>query len=429
MTPANEDNRATQPVMGTVLVSYALGELDAEEQAALEKKLQQTPALREELNNIREHLEMHQDLRKVAPRRGSFERLHARMNREGSFEGAVPGAHCMARRSFVASLVFGIIAVVLLAIFTAPRVTMDQPDVIGVIARRNPAVVSGGDRGMVDRQELRLNQRYDLTDGYDASLWLPTGQAGSSSLDIARDAIFTFSDARHLNLETGTIRGLEVSPGGVTDGPFIVLTAHGQVQVEEGRLAVAVTRDGAQTQVSVIEGTARVVGLNSETAFQVTAGYCTSIERGKLPQTPRPMLELSISTRTGSEYELDAVLRNTGFVPVKITRAMSSKPVYVLHASYTAEFDPGSTPENTTLAPVRVNPMPETGETGSDHRGEAVIEPGKYYRFTFEISSVFIATPPVEFWLRLEYRGDLYAPAGQAKVKIHSRDLRVDRRK
>jgi anti-sigma factor RsiW len=118
-----DGERTTSPVIGSVLVSFALGELDAEEQSALEKKLEQNPALREELEEIKRHLTLHEEVRKIAPRRGSFERLHARMKREGAFDGAVPGAHCMLRRSFTAAMVFGLVAVVLLAVFAGGRLT------------------------------------------------------------------------------------------------------------------------------------------------------------------------------------------------------------------------------------------------------------------------------------------------------------------
>jgi hypothetical protein len=40
-----------------------------------------------------------------------------------------------------------------------------------------------------------------------------------------------------------------------------------------------------------------------------------------------------------------------------------------------------------------------------------------------------ISTPPVEHWLRLEYRGDLYGPPGQARVRIESHNLKLDLRK
>lgn len=428
--------KPTQQVLGSVLVSYALGELDAEEQSALEKRLEQTPALREELEEIRQHMKLHQEVRKVAPRRGSFERLRARMKREGSFDGAVPGAHCMARRSFMASAIFGVIAVVLLAVFTGHPGTLARPDVIGQIVYHNPSLALGQRRAEIDRAPLLLYNAdvkpvtgdYNTGD-YDAFLWLPTGQANTySSLEVTANSEFRFLGVRTIELVRGSIRRLDVRPGGIADGSFKVQTPHGSIQVDDGGLAVTVSRDGAQTQISVAEGSARVYGQDSDRAFQVTAGFCTSIERAKLPSPARPMLEMLLSPRPGSDYELEATLVNTGFVPVKIARAYSRVPVYLLHVSYTADFEPGSVPENTTLPPVQVSPKPEQGESPADHRGDTWLEPGKYYRFNFDISPALINAPRVEFWLRLEYRGDLYAPPGQAKAKIHSRNLHVDLR-
>lgn len=424
----DDDAKPTQTMMGAVLVSYALGELDAEEQSALEKKLDQTPSLKTELEEVRQHLKLHQEVRKVAPRRGSFERLRARMKREGSFDGAVPGPHCMLRRSFMVAFVFGVVAVVLLAIFTSHAPTLARPDVIGQIVYHNPTLALGQRRAEVERTELLLRHEYK-PGAYDAFLWLPTGQANTySSLEIAQNSEFTFSGPRKMELKQGSIRRLEVRPGGIGDGPFVVTTPHGQVQVDDGGLTVTVTRDSAQTQVSVAEGSARVYGLDSDRPFQVTAGNCTSIERGKLPNPARPMLEMLLAPRPGSEFELEATLVNTGFVPVKIARAYSRVPVYLLHVSYSAEYEPGVQPENTTLPPVQVTPKPEQGDSAADHRGDTWLEPGKFYRFVFDVSPVLINAPPVEFWLRLEYRGDLYAPPGQARARIHSRNLRMDMR-
>lgn len=356
----DEELRPTQPVIGAVLVSYALGELDAEEQSALQKKLDATPALRDELEEIRQHLRLHQQVRKVAPRRGSFERLRARMKREGSFDGAVPGAHCMARRSFVAACVVGVIAVVLLVLFTGVPAVQSRPDQIGQIVYHNPSLTLGQKREVVASDELVLYngnvnppQGDYNTGSYDAFLWLPTGQANTySSIEVSQNTAFRFSAVRVMELSGGEIRRLDVLPGGITDGPFVVRTPHGRIEVEEGALAVSVTRDRARTQVSVSSGSARVYGLESERAFLVTSGYCTAIERAKLPDPPRPMLELLLSPRTGSEFELEATLVNAGFVPVKVARAYSRVPVYLLHVSYTSEFDPGVPPENTTLPQI-----------------------------------------------------------------------------
>ena len=96
-----DDERATQPLMGVQLLSYTLGELDRDAQGALEKKIEANPELKSELEEIRTHLKIHQQVRKVAPRRGSFDRLRDRMKKEGAFSGAVPGVHCMLRRAFM----------------------------------------------------------------------------------------------------------------------------------------------------------------------------------------------------------------------------------------------------------------------------------------------------------------------------------------
>src|SRR5687768_5307533 len=96
-----DDEKLTQPLGGVQLLSYSLGELDSDAQKALEARIEADPALKDELAEIREHMRLHQVVRKVAPRRGSFERLRSRMKTEGAFQGAIPGAHAMLRRSFM----------------------------------------------------------------------------------------------------------------------------------------------------------------------------------------------------------------------------------------------------------------------------------------------------------------------------------------
>ena len=437
-----EDDRITSPVIGSVLVSYALGELDAEEQSALEKRLEQTPALLEELAEIRLHLRLHEEVRKVAPRRGSFERLHARMKREGAFAGAVPGAHCMLRRSFVAAMVFGLIAVVLLAVFTRHRGAIAPPEQIGQIDYHNPSRAYGERRAVEaseylllldDRDALNVRGQYN-TGERDAFIWLTGGQPRQySSLELSQKTEFRFTAPRRMELDAGTIRRLDARPATIAEGPFVIVTPHAVVQVDEGRLAVSVTPDQVQTQVSVIEGSARVQGRSSDNIiFQVTAGNCTSVERNKLPAQPRPMLELLLTEHPHNKYELQASLRNVGFVPVKVTRAGSSKPLYMLHISYPSAYDPGDGPVNTTVPPQAVTPKPEPGEAPDAHHGDIWLAPGgagQRYQFTFDVSPFLVAAAAPRYWLRLEYRADMYAPPGEARVKVDSPNVLIVEKK
>lgn len=428
-----DDEKLTQPLGGVQLLSYTLGELDAEAQQTIESKIAADPALKQELEEIRAHLKLHQDVRKVAPRRGSFERLQARMKKEGALLGAVPGVHCMLRRAFLLALLVGIAAVATLIAIGRTGGSLAAPDVIGQIVYHNPSLTVGQRRAEVARRELQLKteaEAPDDTGAYDAWVWLPTGVSNTySTIELAQNTQFKFTKTRRVVLSAGFMRRLEVQPGGMGEGPFVVVTPHCQVQVDQGSLSINVTRDGVETQISVGTGSARVYGLDSDRSFPVPAGYCTSVERGKLPNPARPLLKLLLNRVTGSNSLIEATLLNDGFVPVKVRRAIDTEnvfaqPIYLLHHSHVSEYAPEGTPENVTRPPEPVTPA----DRPHDHTGDVWLEPGQYYRFEFDISPMLITAPRVEHWLRLEYRGDLYGPPGQARVKIESANLKLDLR-
>jgi hypothetical protein len=426
-----DDERVTQPLAGVQLLSYTLGELDSEAQAEVERRLAADPALKTELEDVRRHLKLHQDVRKVAPRRGSFDRLSDRLKKEGAFAGAIPGVHRMLRRSFILAALVGVIAISILLMLGKGATTLDAPDVIGQIVYHNPSLTVGQRRAEVERRELLLN-RDESTGAYDAFIWLPTGVSNTySTLELAQNTEFKFEEPRRLVLARGFIRRLEIQPGGMGEGPFVVVTPHCTVQIESGSLSINLTRDGSETQVSVAEGGARVFGLDSDRGFPVPAGYCSSVERGKLPDPARPLLKLVLTHTAAAGSQITATLINDGYVPVKIRRAISGEgafmqPVYMLHVSHASDYSPDNPmPENVTMAPWYVTPEPDVA---MDHSGEMLLEPGAYYRFTFDISTLMMQAEPVVHWLRLEYRGDLYGPPGQARVRIESANLKLDLR-
>jgi anti-sigma-K factor RskA len=425
-----DDDRATQPLQGTQLLSYALGELDAEAQSAVKQRLDKEPGLQAELAAIHAHLKLHRDIRKVAPRRGSFERLQQRMRSENVADGAIPGVHCLLRRSFVVALVFGVIAVGLMVAFSTPQRGLATPDVIGQIVYTNPALESTFRRDEVERSELVLMRDYS-TGAYDAYLWLPTGVANTySSLETAQNTDFVFTAARRVSVSRGELRRVQIQPGGLGEGPFIIQTPHATVQADEANYSVGIARDGSETRISVLTGSVRVFGADSDRAFVVGAGQCMLVERGRLPNPAMPMLELRLARRAGADTVIEATMVNRGFVPIKIRRPIDRErafqdAIYVLHVAHASEFTPGLLPENTTLPPMPVTP---DSDPTQDHSGELWLEPDSTYSFTFDISTLLVSTPPVEHWLRLEYRGDLYGPPGYARVRVQSEYLKLDRR-
>lgn len=426
-----DDNIATQPMFGTQLVSYVLGELDADSQIAVEERVKREPALREELEDIRAHMRLHQRIPKVAPRRGSFNRLNARMKRDGAFSGAIPGAHAMLRRSFGIAVVVGITAIVLLLVFSNEGRNIAAPDVIGQIVYMPATGTAAGRRVEVSRSELVLNREPPYNTGeYEAFIWLPTGITGSSStIEAAPGTEFRFTQHRRVELNRGTLRHADIQLGGVGEGAFVIATPHCEVHVQEGSLTVVVTPDGALTQVTAARGSARVFGLDSDRGVPVNAGYFTTAGRDRPPDQARPVLRLTISQVTGQDNVLEARMINDGFTDARVRRAIDSarvfaQPMYMLHVSYVSSYEPGGTPENVTLRPFAVTPLADA----LDHSGETWLEPGGVYSFRFSIGAQLSGSPNVPHWLRLEYNGDLYGPAGEARIRVQSTDLKIEPR-
>jgi hypothetical protein len=425
-----ENDKATQPMFGTQLVSYALGELDADSQIAVEERVKREPALREELEDIRAHMRLHQRIPKVAPRRGSFNRLNARMKRDGAFSGAIPGAHCMLRRSFGIAVVTGIAAIVLLLVFSNTGRDIAAPDVIGQIVYMPASGTAATRRVEVSRSELVLNRDPPYNTGeYEAFIWLPTGISGSSStIEASPNTEFRFTQHRRVELLRGTLEHADIQLGGVGEGAFVVATPHCEVHVQEGGLTVVVTPDGAQTQVSVARGSARVFGLDSDSSVPVNAGYFTTTRRDRPPDQAKPVLRLTISV-VGQDNVLEARMYNDGFTNARIRRAIDSarvfaQPMYMLHVSYVADHEPGTTPENVTLRPFAVTPLADA----LDHSGETWLSPTESYNFRFSIAAQLSGAARVPHWLRLEYNGDLYGPAGEARIRVQSTDLKIEPR-
>ncbi len=425
-----DDEKVTQTVPGLQLVSYVLGELDADSQVAIDRRAEADPALKEELEEIRSHMRLHQQVRGVAPRRGSFERLCSRLKKDGAFDGAIPGVHAMLRRSFVIAMLVGVVAVVLLIVFSREGDGLATPEVIGQIVYTSPTLTVGERRSEVERTELLLNKEYD-TGAYDAFVWLPTGVNNTfSTLEAQPNSGFKFTQSRRVEFTRGELRRLDIQPGGVGEGSFEVKTPHCTVQVDQGSLTISITRDGSETQISVGRGSVRVYGLDSERSIPVTAGYCTSVERGKLPDPARPVLKLLLGRAAGSEFLIEVTMVNAGYTPFKVRRAIDGErafpePIYLLHVSHASEYQPDTTPENVSLPPWPPTPEPDPG---NDHTGETWLEPGATYRFRFDVSPLLVVTPRVEHWLRLEYRGDLYGAQGEARVRIQSENLKLDLR-
>lgn len=419
-----DDDRQTrnQTPAGPQLVAFVLGELEPEEQQRLENQLRENSALADELDDIRAHLKLHQDVRKVAPRRGSFERLQRRMKHDGALDGAIPGVHCMLRRAFVISFIAGIAFVVLLAVFAgkARPPALIQVDVIGQIIYRTPALDFASERGdEVDSGDL-VKGVVKNTGSYDATLWVPTGMSNSySTIECAAHTEFKFENARELVLVRGALRHAEIEPGGLGDREFSIKTPHCTINVDSASLSVIVM--DAETQVTVASGTATVRGRDVRAV--VGPGHCTSVARDAEPLPPKPVLELTMYQVSGPQPLIEVTLRNVGYVPARIKRAMTAQPIYLMTISRTPDYSE-RLPEGDVSPPVKVIPKRDPAVPLSEHQGEVWLKPSDAYTFTVDVTPM-LPLRGVDYWLVLKYQGGLYGPPGFAKIEVGSSALKI----
>ncbi|MHC4840293.1 MAG: hypothetical protein ACYTDT_04930 [Planctomycetota bacterium] len=421
-----DDDAVSKPLLGSQIVSYVLGELDETAIAEMDKRFESDPRLKEELEQVRSHVGLHQTVRQVAPRRGSFERLRKKMKDDGSFSTAVPGCHCMLRRSFFLAMLFGAIAVSLLLIFSDSNRTTVQTDVIGEIVFYNSGGTVNQRRDVEKRDQLKLNHLYD-TGLQQAYLWLPTGISNTySDVEVAQDSKFKFLDTRHIELQRGFLRKLDINPGGISEDDFEIITPHARIRGNKCRLAIRLSPDGGQTDVAVAEGAVRVYPLNSDQSVSLTNGWRTTVRADKSPDEPQKVLQLILKPVLGEPYQFEAKLVNVGMFRFRVRKAIDltstfRDSIYIAYIAHASDFDPDSgLPENVALEPHPVTPM----GAADLHVGEKWLDPGSSYNFRFDLSSVLLSSSAVEHWMRLEYRGDLYGPPGESRIKVESPNLK-----
>lgn len=421
----SSEERATTPLASSQLVSYVMGELEPDQQQSLENQLKENPSLQSELEEIRNHLSLHQRVRKVAPRRGSFDRLIRHMKNEGTLAGAVPGVHCMLRRAFMFAGVAGFVFIVLIAIFGQREgaVTLPRDQVIGQIIFYEPAADSISGMGReVDQGEAVIGATRNFS-SHDASIWIPTGVSRSYSIiECAQGTVLKFNNSREVVLSKGFMRRLSIAPGALGEGAFTVKTPHGRVEVSNARLSIRVTE--ADTQVCVGEGSARVIG--GDVPQIVPSGHFSVISRDAEATPPQPELQMMLLPYADPKQNAPSIevsLRNMGYVPARIKRVYSGDPVFVLQISRDRDYtEPGSTPE--TYSPVEVSLVGNYLE----HRGEAWLKPKEEYKFRIDISQELFGRPNAIYWVTVVYKGGLYGPQGAAMVDVTSKPLQVDMR-
>ncbi|CAG0928687.1 hypothetical protein PLCT1_00815 [Planctomycetaceae bacterium] len=420
-----EEERATTPLAASQLVSYVMGELEPDQQQKLEAQIKESPALAAELEEIRGHLSIHQQVRKVAPRRGSFDRLIRHMKHEGALAGAVPGVHCMLRRAFIFAAVAGLIFIALMAIFSdeqsAPLLPTDK--VIGQIIYYEPAPDSISSHGRELDQGEALAGATKNFNSYDVSIWIPTGISRSYSIiECSQGTVMSFESSREVTLRKGFMRQLNIAPGALGEGAFTVKTPHGRVEISGARLSIKVSE--ADTQVTVGEGSARVIG--GDVPQIVPAGHFSVISRDAEAQPPQPVLQISLLLYNDPKVSapiIEVTLRNVGYVPARIKRVNSGDPVFIHQISRDRDYaDPGSLPE--TYDPVPVSLIGNYLE----HRGETWLKPKEDYKFRIDISENLMGRPAAQYWITVVYKGGLYGPQGAAMVDVTSKPLQIDMR-
>ncbi len=417
-----DEERATTPLVSSQLVSYVMGELEPDQQQKLEAQIKENPALAAELEEIRGHLSIHQQVRKVAPRRGSFDRLIRHMKHEGALAGAVPGVHCMLRRAFMFAAVTGMIFIALMAIFSdkqsEPLLPKDQ--VIGQIIYYEPAPdsISGHGREL-DHGEALAGATKNFN-SYDVSIWIPTGISRSYSIiECSQGTVMSFESSREVTLRKGFMRQLNIAPGALGEGAFTVKTPHGRVEISGAKLSIKVTE--ADTQVTVGEGSARVIG--GDVPQIVPAGHFSVISRDAEAQPPQPVLQISLLLYNDPKVSapiIEVTLRNVGYVPTRIKRVNSGDPVFIQQLSRDRDYDdPASLPETYDPAPVSL--------IGNylEHRGETWLRPKEDYKFRIDISENLMGRPAAQYWITVVYKGGLYGPQGSAMVDVTSKPLQI----
>ncbi|MEE9311375.1 MAG: hypothetical protein V3V10_03075 [Planctomycetota bacterium] len=422
------DDDVTKPLLGSQIVSYVLGELDENTIADMDRRFAKDAKLKEELDDVRDHLGLHQRVRQVAPRRGSFERLRKRMKDDGSFQNAVPGSHCMLRRSFFMAMLFGLVAVSLLLVFSDSGRTTTQTEVIGEIVFYNTGGTITQRRNVDKRDQLKLNHLYD-TGLKQAYCWLPTGISNTySDIEIERDTKFKFLDTRHIELQRGFLRKLDINPGGISEDEFEVVTPHARIRGNRCRMAIRISPDGGQTDITVSKGSIRVYPLDSDQSVALTNGWMTTVQAGKSPEAPQKVLQLIVKPVLGEKYLFESKLVNVGMFRFRIRKANDNsrgiKPSrYVAFLAYASDFDPEvPLQEHTSLESRKILPY----QSPELHYGDKWLNPGESYSFIFDLSPRLQTSPKTEHWMRIEYRGDLYGPPGESRIKVESANLKFE---
>jgi hypothetical protein len=422
-----EEERATHPLAQSQLLSYVMGELEPDELQRLEAQIKESPTLQAELEEIRAHLSLHQEVRKVAPRRGSFDRLMRRMGQEGALAGAVPGVHRMLRRSFLIAALAGILFIALMAWYSDAARVAPLPhteEVIGQIIYYEPAPDMISTHGReIDHGEALVGASKN-TGSYDASIWLPTGVSRSYSIiECAPQTELKFVSSREIQLNKGFFRQLSIAPGALGESAFVVKTPHGRVEVSGAKLAIRVNE--AETQVTVSEGSARVIG--GDLPQIVHAGHFSVIVRDSEATPPSPVLQMTLLQYHDPNTSVPIIevnLRNVGFVPTRIQKAYSRDPVYVLQVSRARDYgDSGSTGERFETPDIGLVDSP------LNHIGEMWLKPKEDYRFRIDISPNVYGRPAAEYWIVVVYKGGIYGPPGAARIDVSSKPEKLDLKK
>jgi hypothetical protein len=234
--------------------------------------------------------------------------------------------------------------------------------------------------------------------------------------------VISFENSREVVLKKGFMRQLNIAPGALGEGAFTVKTPHGRIEINGAKLSIKVTE--ADTQVTVGEGSARVIG--GDVPQIVPAGHFSVISRDAEALPPQPVLQISLLTFNDPKVSapiIEVTLRNVGYVPTRIKRVYSGDPVFVLQISRDRDYtEPGSTPE--TYEPVEVSLLGNYLE----HRGETWLKPKEDYKFRIDISQNLFGRPAAQYWITVVYKGGLYGPQGAAMVDVTSKPLQIDMR-
>lgn len=237
--------------LAETLLALVLGELSKQEREDLLERAKREPQVAMELKRLSAHLQLHQNVSRLAPRGGSFSRLKNTMRENNLLDEVIPGRHSLWRRSALAAVAVLALAIMAKFVFFPPQVTEGPGE---SAARAKLTEIRSGNS---ESRLVNFNTPVTLGDGV-GELLLTSGARGvRTQIRMAPNSRFVLESANVLRIEQGGAERIEVDPFAET---FSVLTPHARFELPQGGL-FSVNLSRSQSHVCVMEGRVQVKPL------------------------------------------------------------------------------------------------------------------------------------------------------------------------